>query len=126
VWIILVSEFVLQQLLQRNTKSFDARSRSSIIICQMLPSLFHIKEAAIMHLIFLSNMREGKTKLDYPVISCKLLKNSSEFSLHPSGQPQIIHHNCGYSLGRFIRSNLSWVPPDPCQWLSIINTDLRI
>jgi hypothetical protein len=31
VRIILVSEFVLQQLLQRNTKSFDAGSYSSIV-----------------------------------------------------------------------------------------------
>jgi hypothetical protein len=66
VRITLVSEFVLQQLLQRNTKSFDAGSHSSIPIYQILPSLFHIKEAAIMHLIFLSNMGEGKAKLDYP------------------------------------------------------------
>ena len=76
-----VSGFVLQQLLQRNTKSFEAGSHSSILICQILPSLYHIKESAIMHLIFLLNMREGNAKLDYPPATpCKLLSNSSEFS----------------------------------------------
>jgi hypothetical protein len=128
VRIILVSEFVLQQLLQRNTKSFDAGIHSSILICQILPSFFHIKETAIMHLIFLSNMRErgkGEIRL-FPLYLVSCLGIRLNFQLHPTNQPQIIHHNWGYSLGRFIRSNLSRIPPNSCQCVSIINTDLNI
>ena len=40
---ILVCAFVLQQLLQRNTKSLETGSHSCTVISQTLLCLFHIK-----------------------------------------------------------------------------------